>query len=57
MNTKGLKWEFGEEYNEMDKDFVSLSNIAIGNRVEISVEAGKVAVFISELIDKEMLAL
>lgn len=57
--TQGLKWELSPEtIGDLDHNFVSLSNVAVGDRMTLSLESGILACIINKnLIDTEMLEL
>jgi thiamine pyrophosphokinase len=56
VQTVGFKWNLSNI--EINKDFKSLSNIAIGNFVKISIKSGLLLCLIQKtIIDKEMLDL
>lgn len=59
ITTHGLKWELSPEtIGDLDHNFVSLSNVAVGDKVTLSVGSGVLACIINkDLIDTEMLEL
>ncbi len=56
IKTKGLKWELGEErVSKLDKDFVGISNVSMGDEYSVQVSSGELLCIVNEeLIDQEL---
>ncbi len=56
IKTQGLKWELGEAtLDKLDKDFVGISNVSMGNEFSVAVESGELLCIVNEgLIDQEL---
>lgn len=54
IKTTGLKWELGERVNQLDKNFIGISNVCLQNEFSVQVEQGELLCVINDLIDLEM---
>jgi thiamine pyrophosphokinase len=57
LETHGLKWDLGGAFDTLDKNFLSLSNVSEGEKVEIQMKEGRILCFLTDKIDEEMLSL
>lgn len=56
VTTSGLRWNLNAEngYTTLDKNFLSVSNVALGTSFSISIGQGKILCIINGFIDLEM---
>lgn len=55
IKTEGLKWNLGEERTTLDKDFVGISNVCLGDSFSVEVGEGELLCIINhDLIDLDM---
>ncbi len=52
--TRGLGWEFGGSYTALDASFLSLSNVAVQDEIDITFTEGPLLLMIDDLVDVEM---
>jgi thiamine pyrophosphokinase len=58
IKTKGLKWELGENLDQLDKNFIGISNVCLGNSFTVAVNEGQLLCIVNKnLIDEEMVSL
>lgn len=55
--TSGLKWNLGGESSELNKDFISVSNVFTEDKASISVGKGTIMVYLPDFIDTQMVEL
>lgn len=55
IKTKGLKWELGQEVHQLDKSFIGISNVCLGNEFSIELKEGEILCVINSLIDESMI--
>lgn len=55
IKTTGLKWELGEEIHQLDKSFIGISNVCLGNEFSVELKEGEILCVINSLIDEQMI--
>ncbi len=58
IKSEGLKWELGGAFDTLDKNFVGISNVALGESFTLSVGSGELLCIVNDkLIDEDIISL